>query len=237
MITCVLTPNMARHYGINTSEPNVRIVSECCGDGYFDLPLALAPAPGGEPIRLVGLGSITAWKNWHLIIEALAKLPGVLQRRFEFHHWGPVQDDGPSREYDQRMRHLLRDSRLACRCEFHGLSLGVPEVLRTAHWFVLPSTNEPCSVALIEALATGLPALVSASGGNVDVVQDGRTGLLFTPDDAGSLAGRLSRIALGEVQLAAPAEIRESVRARSATAVAAQYLDVYRRIQRCPRPY
>ena len=47
----------------------------------------------------------------------------------------------------------------------------VADVVAAADWFVLPSTHEPCSVALIEALALGVPVIASASGGNVDIVQ------------------------------------------------------------------
>jgi phosphatidylinositol alpha 1,6-mannosyltransferase len=88
---------------------------------------------------------------------------------------------------------------------------------------------------LIEALALGLPALVSASGGNVDIVSDERTGLLFTPDDPASLAGCLGRLACGEFTPASAAQVRESVRLRSATAVAAQYTEIYRRVSRRQR--
>jgi glycosyltransferase involved in cell wall biosynthesis len=117
---------------------------------------------------------------------------------------------------------------LEALCFFHGLSLDVEDRLRTADWFVLPSTNEPCSLALIEALALGLPALVSGSGGNVDIVRPEQTGLLFEPGQVPSLTSALRRIARGETRMEPPSVIRESVRRRSATVVARQYLELYR---------
>jgi glycosyltransferase involved in cell wall biosynthesis len=229
LLTCVLTPNMARHYGLTLGAPNLHVVSECCADAFFTRELAgSAPRDPDGRVRLAGLGNIVGWKNWHLVLEALARLPESERRRLTFEHWGPLPAGPECAAYAARLQSLVASHRLGEACHFHGLSLAVEENLRTAHWFVLPSTNEPCSVALIEALALGLPALVSASGGNVDIVRDGTTGLLFEPENVTSLAGCLGRIARGEVVLAAPVTIRESVRARSATAVAEDYLRVYR---------
>ncbi len=228
MHTCVLTPNMARHYGLDPGQPRLHIVSECCADEFLRCPLvSRASRPGDAPVRLVGLGNIVEWKNWHLVLEALARLPEAERRRLIFEHWGPVPADAASAAYGRRLQALLRQHRLETTAHFRGLSLAVEEVLRGADWFVLPSTNEPCSVALIEALALGVPAVVSASGGNVDIVRDGQTGLLFQPENATSLAACLGRIARGEATMLPPAAIRDTVRERSAGAVAAAYAGVY----------
>lgn len=230
LVTCVLTPNMARYYGLDPAGPNVRVISECCADTLFDQP----PVPGGwpttRPLRLAGLGNVVPWKNWHLVLEALARLPEEDRARFEFHHWGPVPDDPECRTYERDLAALRARHRLEGSCFFHGLSLEVEQRLREVDWFVLPSTNEPCSLALIEALALGLPALVSASGGNVDIVQPDRTGLLFEPDNAASLAHALQRIARGEARLQEPAAIRETVRSRGARVVSREYLRLYREL-------
>lgn len=228
MHTCVLTPNMARHYGLEPGLPNLHIVSECCAEEFFQRPLVShASRSADAPVRLVGLGNIVEWKNWHLVLEALARLPEAERLRLVFEHWGPVPADSACAAYWQRLRELVRQHRLEPTVHFRGLSLAVEEVLRGADWFVLPSTNEPCSVALIEALALGLPALVSASGGNVDIVRDGQTGLLFQPENVAGLAACLGRIARGETALLPSAAIRDSVRERGASAVAAAYARVY----------
>src|SRR5205814_41632 len=113
---------------------------------------------------------------------------------------------------------------------FRGPTGEIAECLSQSDWFVLPSTNEPCSVALIEALALGLPAVVSASGGNVDIVENGRTGLLFEPDNAPDLAGKLRAILNHEVSPLPSVQIRESVRTRSASSVGKQYVALYERL-------
>jgi glycosyltransferase involved in cell wall biosynthesis len=60
-------------------------------------------------------------------------------------------------------------------------SLEVAELLRTHDVYVAPSRDDPCSNALLEALACGLPAAFLASGGHPELVGDG--GLPFEADD------------------------------------------------------
>lgn len=227
----VLTPNMARHYGIPLGPTGAAVVSECCGDRFFAQPLVeRPPLEAQRPIRLVGLGNIVGWKNWHLVLLALAQLPAQVRERFTFDHWGPVPDSADCRRLRNELAELAHRAAPA-RCEFHGLSLNVEEPLRQADWFVIPSTNEPCSVALIEALALGLPAIASASGGNVDILAPGRTGLLFKPDDAADFSAHLIRLARGEAAAVEPAAVRASVRHRCAAQVAAQYAHLYQEVR------
>lgn len=79
----------------------------------------------------------------------------------------------------------------------------------------------------IDALAIGLPALVSPSGGNVGIVQDGRVRLLFAPDNANDLAQRRRSFLQGRTRVESPTEIREFVRHRTASAVVQEYCTRY----------
>ena len=65
---------------------------------------------------------------------------------------------------------------------------------RAADVFVLPSITEGLSNALLESQAHGVPAVVSAISGNLEVVRDGENGLTFPAGDAAALAGALSRL-------------------------------------------
>jgi glycosyltransferase involved in cell wall biosynthesis len=61
--------------------------------------------------------------------------------------------------------------------------------------YVFPSLFEPFALTLILALEAGIPAVVTATGGNVDLVVDHATGLLFPPGDAAALADRVAELA------------------------------------------
>jgi glycosyltransferase involved in cell wall biosynthesis len=232
LYTSVLTPNMARHYGLSLAAPRLAVISECCAERFFTEPLSaprLQPAAGAA-VRLAGLGNIVRWKNWHLLLAALERLAGPERARLEFHHWGPTPNTPDCRAYARELQQRARQLDGQPRGVFHGPSLAVAPLLREADWFVLPSTNEPCSVALIEALALGVPAIASASGGNVDIIQPGATGLLFEPDNAADLAQKLRQVLNGVPGLVSPAERRQSVRSRSASAVAGQFLKLYQQV-------
>jgi glycosyltransferase involved in cell wall biosynthesis len=60
--------------------------------------------------------------------------------------------------------------------------------------FAMPSLNEGLGVALLEAMACGLPAVAARVGGIVDAVDDGRTGILVAPGDADALARALASL-------------------------------------------
>ncbi|MFZ0591455.1 MAG: glycosyltransferase family 4 protein [Bryobacteraceae bacterium] len=71
----------------------------------------------------------------------------------------------------------------------------LPSVFKRAATFVLPSYFEPWGVAVHEATAAGLPILASSAvGSTVHLVQDGYNGFIFTPGDAGALAGILTKM-------------------------------------------
>ncbi|WP_448204587.1 glycosyltransferase family 4 protein [Azospirillum sp. sgz302134] len=70
----------------------------------------------------------------------------------------------------------------------------VPDMVpwyRAADAFVLPSTTEGLSNALLEAMASGLVCVATAVGGTVDVIRPGRTGLLIDPGDERELVSSL----------------------------------------------
>lgn len=226
--TVLLTPNQARHYGIEPTPGRVDVVSECGANRFFTTPILPREPLHTRPLQLVGIGNIVAWKKWDLLLDAIHRLPERLRSRIQATIWGPVPADSASRQFSEELRAAVQQYGLQSSFRLAGPTAEVDRILGRADWFVLPSTNEPCSVALIEALASGVPALVSASGGNVDIVQDGVTGAHFTPDSADSLATRLEDILGGSLRITSPDQIRASVANRSATVVAERYSAIYR---------
>jgi sugar transferase (PEP-CTERM/EpsH1 system associated) len=67
----------------------------------------------------------------------------------------------------------------------------IPDLLRAMDVFVLGSRREGISNTLLEAMATGLPVIATATGGNLELVRDRISGRLVPPGDAPALAGAM----------------------------------------------
>jgi glycosyltransferase involved in cell wall biosynthesis len=75
-----------------------------------------------------------------------------------------------------------------------GIQAGTPELLAlyaNADVFVLPTRGDCFSIASIEAMAMGLPVVVSAVGGISEIVEEGKSGHLIAPDDGAGLLAAL----------------------------------------------
>jgi glycosyltransferase involved in cell wall biosynthesis len=79
---------------------------------------------------------------------------------------------------------------------FAGHRADVPAILSRCDLFTLSSLEEGMPNALLEAMAAGLPAVVTDVGGNAEVVEDGMTGYLVPAADPEALAGRLTELLL-----------------------------------------
>jgi glycosyltransferase involved in cell wall biosynthesis len=77
---------------------------------------------------------------------------------------------------------------------FLGERRDIPELLATLDLFVLSSDREGLPVALLEAMATGLPIVATAAGGIPSVIDDGENGLLITPGDEEGLAAGIKKV-------------------------------------------
>jgi glycosyltransferase involved in cell wall biosynthesis len=99
--------------------------------------------------------------------------------------------DGPERP---RCEELARQAPGGgANIEFTGYRTDVDAQLERADVFVLPSLNENLPLALLQAMAMGLPCIASAVGG-VPELLDAGCGILVTPGDAGSLRAAMERM-------------------------------------------
>ena len=134
-----------------------------------------------------------------------------------------------SGSYLAALRNRLTPGALA-RVHFTGAVpyANVPEHYRDADIFVMPSLMEAFGMPLAEALAAGLPAVAGRTGGIVDIVEDGVTGLLVEPADAGELTAALRRL-LDEPELrgSIASAGRDRARARFGWDSVAEALNAY----------
>jgi glycosyltransferase involved in cell wall biosynthesis len=95
--------------------------------------------------------------------------------------------------------------------------------------FVFPSLKEGLGVAMLEAMASGLAVVASASGGVTDVIEDGVSGLLVPPADSHAIAKAISRLRDEQERRRLGAAARERVCAQfSIAAMARRTVALYR---------
>jgi glycosyltransferase involved in cell wall biosynthesis len=99
--------------------------------------------------------------------------------------------DGPLRD---ALEALAVELRVPDRVKFLGIRTDVPELMRAADAFALTSLSEAASLTLLEAMASGLPAIVTNVGGNPELVRHEREGLLFPRGDVPACAGAIRRL-------------------------------------------
>src|SRR5688572_29389111 len=107
--------------------------------------------------------------------------------------------DGLLRPILQQQVHHLG---LTGRVRFLGVRHDVAQLLRVVDTFTLTSVSEAASITLLEAMAAGRPVVVTAVGGNPEIVRDNVDGFLAPRGDASAIARALLRV-LGDDSLAA----------------------------------
>lgn len=96
-----------------------------------------------------------------------------------------------------------------------GATDRIADYLAASDGFVLPSFRENLSIALLEAGASGLPCIVSAVGGNPEIIRDGATGFVINGFDPGKYAEKMRYLVENpSVRRRMQAEIRRDIEER-----------------------
>ena len=133
---------------------------------------------------LLSIGELNCNKNHRIIIQALANI-----KNNNVHY--AVAGVG-----DQHDVLLNLAQSLGVENRFHllGYRTDALKLYKAADVFVFPSFREGLSVSMMEAMACGLPIACSEIRGNVDLVQNGKGGFYFKPDNLKSALDALEKI-------------------------------------------
>ena len=143
------------------------------------LRMRLSDGSPGESLLLC-VGRLGHEKNIAQLKRVLREVPGTRLA---------VVGDGPARgELEREFR--------GTPTVFTGLLQGeeLAEAYASADAFVFPSTTETLGLAMIEALASGLPVIAARSGAAHEVVSEGESGFLYEPGSSESFVRAVRRV-------------------------------------------
>lgn len=155
--------------------------------GYFRATPQLPPAPPKkEGVEFLYVGQLIQRKGLDLLLEAIHPLlASYPQLHLSLIGYG---------EQEPMLRQWIAEHQLAERITIHGpLPAGqIPARLQQANLFILPSRWDGWGLVVNEALAAGLPVVVSNACGAADLIASGRNGFIFASQNVADL-GRCLR--------------------------------------------
>lgn len=158
-------------------------------NGVPDIPAGPAHDFSGEfPGRKIVLSAarLTALKGFYHLVEAASFL---LAERSDVAF--VVAGKGEERE---NLGRLVCEHGIENAFEFPGHVDDVFPLMRSCDVFVLPSLSEGMPNALMEAMALGKPVVATAVDGTVELIEDGRSGLLVPPADFRALSEKIREL-------------------------------------------
>ena len=136
----------------------------------------------------IGLtGRLIERKGHKVLLQAAQKLLGVISS-FRILIAGEGELDGTLRELSSKLG-------IDGQVEFMGARRDVPDILRALDVFAFPSLpGEGLSIALLEAMAAGLPIIATPSGGTAEIIRNGVNGIAVPYNDPTALAEALAKL-------------------------------------------
>ncbi len=160
-----------------------------------------SPAPsdlakGAGEIWFGTIGPITPLKGHDIFLDAAEKVSKRLPNAvFVIVGMNPYATQTGS-ENEEHLRRRVASSPIRDRVKFLGYRNDIPNVLSRLDALVQPNRGpEGLGRSVLEAMACGVPVITVNKWGPAEVVEDGRSGLLFPPLDAAALAARMVALA------------------------------------------
>lgn len=135
---------------------------------------------------VLSVGELNKNKNHEVVIRAIGKIDNP---KIHYIICGQGKLDG-------YLRNLSKELGIENQVHLLGYRKDIPEICKISDVFAFPSYREGLSVALMEAMANGLPIVCSKIRGNSDLIEDGKGGYLVEPGDVGGFSKYINELIL-----------------------------------------
>jgi glycosyltransferase involved in cell wall biosynthesis len=158
-------------------------------------PLRAEFGVADETALIAIVARVFPWKGHERLIRALAR---VRDQGLDFHLL-VVGDDDPRAtpdggSYSARLKAIIAELDLGRHVTFTGFRRDMPGLMKAIDIFAMPTYEEPFGMVFLEAMAMRTPVVAIRSGGVVEFIEDGVTGLLSETDDEDGLARNLAAL-------------------------------------------
>ena len=180
-----------------------------------------------HPIRVGAIGNVLAAKDYATLLRAAAWLHDEHPGRFQFNVYGETSRDPALFSLLLDLRSKLRLS--AREFSFRGFEPDVGSVLQGLDMLAVSSSSESFSLAVVEALAAGVPIVSTRCGGPEEILTHRVTGVFVSPEEPVEMARailELSEQPLLAEEIAA-AGVDHAVARYSLNAMVASYASIF----------
>jgi glycosyltransferase involved in cell wall biosynthesis len=159
------------------------VVPNAVDEAFFSIDAARTPSP-----VMLCVGHVTRRKNQNSFIHALDRLAGRIP--FRLVCIGLAGEDDP---YVREFRELIAAREWVQHIHWMDRPT-LRERFRSATLLALPSLEDNCPMAVLEAMAGGVPVVAAKVGGLPDLIEDGNTGLFCDPLNEENMAEVVLRL-------------------------------------------
>lgn len=175
------------------SPQETRIIYGAIDTSRYPYRNGLSEAEPDDLLSLLYIGRLTPDKGAHTAIEAL----GYLARQCGFNQLKLTIVGTGEPDYEAHLRQLARQEKIESAVTFLGAQPkeAIPALYHQADIFLFTSIwPEPFGRVLVEAMASGVAVVGTATGGAAEILVENQNALLFAPDDAVGLATQVARL-------------------------------------------
>lgn len=166
--------------GVNLNKFNIRVEKEEINKLREDFSL------GENDIVIGTVGRLEFRKGHRYLLESAVRVSKVYPKvKFLLVGIGELRNE---------LKDFAKRLDITSKIIFAGFAQDIPSALSLLDIFVLPSLDEGLGIAILEAMACGLPVIATNVGGIPELVKDGETGLLVAPRSSSALASAIIRL-------------------------------------------
>jgi glycosyltransferase involved in cell wall biosynthesis len=191
---------------------------------FLDIPVKRKRGVSDKKLTVTNVGRLSKQKAQHILLEAAQKVISKYpETKFMFVGQGELEQD---------LKQLTQSLNLEKNVEFMGIRRDVANILSESDIFVLSSFWEGLPLSAIEAMASACAVILTDVGGNRELIEHKKNGMIVPPGDSEALAGAIIelleredyRLSLGQAARA------RAIEKFDVALIVKQYEELYKRV-------